>query len=432
MAERKNADPAAQREEPAAFSPRQMELLTWWTPWSPWRDRDAVICHGAVRSGKTFCMGLSFVSWAMAFGDGESFAICGKTRGGVERNLLSPLVPRLERLGFRCRLQRGRGLLEVSRRGRQNRFWLFGGRDEGAGALIQGVTLAGVLLDEAALMPRSFVEQAIARCSVEGSRLWFNCNPEHPGHWLYREWILGAKEKNALVLHFRMEDNPSLSPGMLERYRRLYTGPFYRRYVLGEWTAASGAVYPFFAPGEHIVEKLPEGLGEWFISCDYGTVNPCSMGLWGRKGDTWYRVAEYYHDSRRAGIQHTDEEYYSALERLAGGRAIRGVVVDPSAASFLACIRKKGRYRAIPAVNQVADGIRRVSQELRSGRLLIYAGCGDTIREFGLYRWAQGKERDQPVKENDHAMDDIRYFVSTVICREAESGVGARAVARRA
>ena len=179
-------------------------------------------------------------------------------------------------------------------------------------------------------------------------------------------------------------------------------------------------------------EKLPEGLGEWFISCDYGTVNPCSMGLWGRKGDTWYRVAEYYHDSRRAGIQHTDEEYYSALERLAGGRAIRGVVVDPSAASFLACIRKKGRYRAIPAVNQVADGIRRVSQELRSGRLLIYAGCGDTIREFGLYRWAQGKERDQPVKENDHAMDDIRYFVSTVICREAESGVGARAVARRA
>ena len=122
--------------------------------------------------------------------------------------------------------------------------------------------MAGVLLDEAALMPRSFVEQAIARCSVEGSRLWFNCNPEHPGHWLYREWILGAKEKNALVLHFRMEDNPYLSPGMLERYRRLYTGPFYRRYVLGEWTAASGAVYPFFAPGEHIVQKLPEGLGE--------------------------------------------------------------------------------------------------------------------------------------------------------------------------
>ena len=241
---------------PEAFSAKQMELLTWWTPWSPWRDRDAVICHGAVRSGKTFCMGLSFVSWAMAEKEGESFAICGKTRGGVERNLLVPLVPQLERLGFRCRLQRGRGLLEISRGGRKNRFWLFGGRDEGAGALIQGVTLAGVLLDEAALMPRSFVEQAVARCSVEGSRLWFNCNPEHPGHWLYREWILGAEKKNALVLHFRMEDNPSLSPGMLERYKRLYTGPFYRRYVLGEWAAASGAVYPFFNRSEEHTSEL--------------------------------------------------------------------------------------------------------------------------------------------------------------------------------
>ena len=230
----------------APFSKKQLEVLTWWDQGSPHRDRDAVICHGAVRSGKTFCMGLSFVSWAMSAFDGQSFAICGKTRGGVERNLLTPLLPQLERLGFRCRHQKSRGAVDVTRGNRRNRFWLFGGRDEGAGALIQGVTLAGVLLDEAALMPRSFVEQAVARCSVEGSRFWFNCNPEHPGHWFYREWILGAEEKNALVLHFRMEDNPSLSPEMLARYRKLYAGPFYRRYVLGEWTAPAGAVYPFF------------------------------------------------------------------------------------------------------------------------------------------------------------------------------------------
>ena len=412
------------------FSPRQMELLTWWTPWSPHRGRDGVVCHGAVRSGKTFCMGLSFAAWAMAAGSGRSYALCGKTRGGVERNLLGPLLPQLRRLGFGCRYQKSRGLLRLAKGGRENDFWLFGGRDEGAGALIQGVTLAGVLLDEVALMPRSFVEQAVARCSVEGSRLWFNCNPEHPGHWFYREWILGAAGKNALVLHFRMEDNPSLSPAMLERYRRLYSGPFYQRYVLGEWAAASGAVYPFFSRGEHIAGELPQGLGDWYISCDYGTVNPCSMGLWGRRGEVWYRVAEYYHDSRRAGVQHTDEEYYAALEALAGGRPIRGVVVDPSAASFLECIRRRGKYRAIPAVNQVADGIRRVSQELRAGRLMIGAGCADAIREFGQYRWAEGKA-DQPVKEHDHAMDDIRYFVSTVVCRERGGGFWVGSVERR-
>ena len=421
------------RNDLAAFSPKQLELLTWWTGWSPHRGKDAVICHGAVRSGKTFCMGLSFITWAMEGWDGQSFAICGKSRGGAERNLVDPLLPVLQRLGLSCRYQRGRGTLDVTWRGRRNRFWLFGGRDEGAAALIQGVTLAGVLLDEAALLPRSFVEQALARCSVEGSRFWFNCNPEHPGHWLYQEWILRAAEKNALVLHFRMEDNPTLSPAMLERYRRLYTGTFYRRYVLGEWTAAAGAVYPFFSLAEHTVPQPPEGLGDWYISCDYGTVNPCSMGLWGRRGAVWYRVAEYYHDSRRAGVQHTDEEYLAALEELAGGRPVRGVVVDPSAASFLECLRRRGRSRAIPAVNQVADGIRRVGGELRAGRLVICAGCRDAIREFGQYRWAQGKEKDQPVKEHDHAMDDIRYFVSTVACREDPGpGVWATSCPRRA
>ncbi len=414
----------------AAFSPRQMEVLTWWTRPSPHRGRDALICHGAVRSGKTFCMGLSFVAWAMEEFDGRSFAICGKTRGGVERNILTPLLPRLESLGFRCRHQRSRGVVDITRGNRRNRFWIFGGSDEGSAARIQGITLAGVLLDEAALMPRSFVEQALARCSVEGSRFWFNCNPEHPGHWFYREWILRAREKNALVLHFRMEDNPALSPAMLERYRNLYSGPFYERYVLGRWVAPQGAVYPFFREEEHVVRRLPEGLSDWYISCDYGTVNPCSMGLWGRKDGIWYRAAEYYHDSRREGVQRTDEEYCDALEALAGDRPIRGVVVDPSAASFLECIRRRGKYRAIPAVNQVADGIRRVSRELRAGRLLIGDSCADAIREFGQYCWAQGRDSDQPVKEHDHAMDDIRYFVSTVVCRE-EEGFWARSVSRR-
>lgn len=413
------------------LSAKQRLVLSWWCEASPYRDREAIICDGAVRSGKTFAMTLSFFCWAMSQFNGAGFALCGVSAAAVRRNVLDPVRPALEELGFQLRERWGVGYIEVRFRGRENRVYLFGGGDKASAGRIQGITLAGVMLDEVTLMKREFVEQAVARCSDRGARVWFSCNPEGPEHWFYKEWVLRAQERRALRVRFVMGDNPALSRETLERYERSFRGAFYRRFVLGEWAVTEGRVYDFFE--EDMAQNVPEGdFQEWRISCDYGTVNPCSMGLWGRKGDTWYRVAEYYHDSRRAGIQHTDEEYYSALERLAGGRAIRGVVVDPSAASFLACIRKKGRYRAIPAVNQVADGIRRVSQELRSGRLLIYAGCGDTIREFGLYRWAQGKERDQPVKENDHAMDDIRYFVSTVICREAESGVGARAVARRA
>ena len=219
------------------FSQKQRRVLTWWCRPGDW---EAIICDGAVRSGKTFSMGLSFFLWAMARFNGRQLGLCGKTITSLRRNLLAELVPYLRRLGFDCWERRSENLLTVRLGGHENRFLLFGGRDESSAALIQGSTLAGVLLDEAALMPRSFVEQAVARCSVAGSRLWFNCNPENPQHWFYREWILRARERRALYLHFTMEDNPALSPRIRARYRSAYSGVFYRRFVLGEWTAAQG------------------------------------------------------------------------------------------------------------------------------------------------------------------------------------------------
>ena len=169
------------------FSPKQRQVLTWWCDRSPWREREAIICDGAVRSGKTLCTGLSFFCWAMRRFNGESFGLCGKTVGSLRRNLIAGLLGLLGELGFRCEDRVSRNQIRVNFGGRENTFYLFGGKDEGSAALIQGVTLAGALLDEVALMPRSFVEQACARCSVEGSRLWFSCNPESPGHWFYRE-----------------------------------------------------------------------------------------------------------------------------------------------------------------------------------------------------------------------------------------------------
>lgn len=398
------------------FSKKQLAVLSWWCRGSPHYYKDAVICDGAVRSGKTFCAGLSFFLWSMAYFHGQAFGLCGKTARSLGRNLVEPLLPYLKGMGYAVVNRTGQGFLEVSYRGRSNRYYLFGGRDEGSAAHIQGVTLAGVLLDEAALMPRSFVEQALARCSVKGSRFWFTCNPQYPGHWFYREWIERHKEKNALYLRFTMRDNPGLSQEVIRRYETMYSGSFYQRFVLGQWTAVQGAVYPMFREDVHVTEHLPR-CARHVISCDYGTVNPASFGLWGEHEGIWYRIKEFYHDSRREGRQLTDEEYYLELERLAGELSVEAVVVDPSAASFLQCIRRHGQFAAIPARNDVADGIRRVSDALQSGKLRFYSGCRDCIREFGLYRWDIG-EKDAPVKENDHAMDDVRYFVGYALGAE--------------
>ncbi len=411
------------------FSPKQMKALCWWAPKSPYRTRQALICDGAVRSGKTLCMGVSFICWAFSSHMERSFALCGKTVRSVRRNLVTELLPVLRELGFHVEDRISENRLTVSRGGVSNRFYLFGGKDEASASLIQGVTLAGVLFDEVALMPRSFVEQALARCSVEGSKFWFNCNPEYPGHWFYREWIEKRKERNALYLHFTMEDNPYLSEETKARYKSLFSGVFYQRFIEGKWVAAQGLVYPF---AQELLCDAPQGEWEdWAVSCDYGTVNPTSFGLWGLQKGCWYRVDEYYFASRVTGEQRTDEEHYQALEQLCGERKVRRVVADPSAASFLETIRRHGRFAVVPAKNDVLSGIRQVGTALKEGRIRVCRSCADTVREFSLYRWADDLTRDAPVKENDHAMDDIRYFVSTLLMEDSGAEMAFCAVDRK-
>jgi len=409
------------------FSEKQKTVLSWWMPGSPYREKEVILCDGAVRSGKTLAMGLGFFLWAQCCFDGKNFGICGKTIGSLRRNVLTEVLPRLERLGGSWKESRTDNLLTVRLLGHENRFYIFGGKDESSASLIQGITFAGVLLDEAALMPRSFVEQACARCSVEGSRLWFNCNPAGPGHWLYREWIQEGEQRNCLRLRFTMEDNPSLTEKIRNRYRKLYTGTFYRRYILGEWVQAEGRVYDFFT--EEMVGKVPEFCDKWYISCDYGTVNPTSMGLWGRKAGVWYRVKEFYFDSRQQKHQMTDEEYASALEKLAGERTITAVIVDPSAASFMEVLRRRG-WRVQKAKNEVLSGIRLTSDCLKERRIVICDGCQDCLREIEEYVWDLDSPVERVRKEHDHAMDDMRYFVSTVL-GETGGGFAACAVERR-
>lgn len=402
-------------------------MLTWWTPRSPHHGRDAIVCDGAVRSGKTLCMGLSFFLWATCCFRECRFGLCGKSVASLRRNLLSELLPKLQELGLQCSEQRSENRLRVRMGERYNDFYIFGGHDASSCTRIQGITFAGVLLDEVALMPRSFVEQACARCSVTGSRLWFNCNPEGPTHWFYTEWIRNAAQRNCLYLHFTMDDNPALAENIRRRYERLYTGVFYQRFVLGQWVAAQGRVYDFFTPD--MAREVPQGdFAKWYISCDYGTVNPASFGLWGLQNGVWYRVKEFYFDSKRERRQMTDEEYADRLTALSGGRTITAVVVDPSAASFMEVLRRRG-LPVRKARNDVLSGIRRTSDLLKAGKLVICTPCADCLREMQEYVWEERAGNDTVKKCNDHAMDDMRYFVSTVL-GSPDAGFAACSAAR--
>ncbi len=395
------------------FSEKQKLILTWWAQ-KKYANFNSIICDGSIRCGKTVCLSLSFVFWASFNFNNQVFAICAKTIEAVKRNIIFQLTSHLESLGFCCRANMSKNYMDISFNGTINRFYFFGGNDEKSASLIQGITLAGVFLDEVVLMPRSFVEQALARCSFLKSKYFFNCNPENPFHWFYTEWIEKAKEKNALYLKLTMKDNPFLSNEMIKRYEKLYTGSFYKRFVQGIWAPVNGQVYPMFNKEKHVVSSLPEKFEKFIVSCDYGTVNPSSFGLWGKHNKTWFRIKEYYNNSKLNGIRLTDEEQYEKLKELIGRTKVEAVVVDPSAASFIECIKKHNNFKVFKASNDVLKGINLVSSLLNKGLIKFHESCKDTIREFHLYQWSENKNFDSVKKENDHAMDDIRYFCSFV------------------
>jgi len=398
------------------FSEKQREIFRF-----PYTHYEALICDGAVRSGKTSVMSLSFLLWAMGRFDRCAFAICGKSVGSVERNIITPLlgVQYLQQ-NFAIRYNRGGHVLIVRRGVRENRFYLFGGKDESSYALIQGVTLAGVLLDEVALMPQSFVEQALARCSVDGAKFWFNCNPENPMHWFRQEWILQPDKHNALHLHFMMTDNPSLSEETRQRYERTYSGVFYQRYVLGKWVAAEGVIYSMFSETENTYrpDQRPKAMA-WLstrtIAVDYGTTNPTRFLDIYDDGETVRVDREYDWDSRKEHAQKTDREYADDLLAFMGPQPCT-VIVDPSAASFIAELGRRGVY-VVKADNDVPDGIRKTAGLIGRRIIQICETCSRLIDEMGTYVWdekASQRGEEKPVKQNDHSADALRYYVNSL------------------
>ena len=412
------------------FSLKQRRLINWWRPGSGVEGCRIVLADGAIRSGKTVAMILSFLQWSLTcFRDGN-FILAGVTAGALKRNVLIPLLGMLEVFAIPYEWKRGEARLVIG----SNSYYLFGADKENAQDKLQGMTAAGAYADEAALFPRSFIDQMIGRCSVEGSRIFLNCNPGGAYHYLKTDFIDRAEEIGLFRLHFTMDDNLTLSPEIRQSYARSFGGVFYRQFILGEWVSAEGAVYPmwddrentFLLEEENREDRRLEDLRR-FCAVDYGTANPCVFLDVRDDGRTFWIMNEYYWDSAVRRRQKTDSEYAADLaEFLEGDRNVQ-VIVDPSAASFKAELRNRG-FRVLDAKNQVREGISTTAVCI--GSRLVRAErnrCPVLLREIHSYLWdekARLRGEERPVKDHDHAVDALRYLCHTRATR-FRTGLGA-------
>ncbi|WP_103110802.1 PBSX family phage terminase large subunit [Brevibacillus reuszeri] len=402
------------------FSQKQKKLLMWWTDNSPYRDFDMVIAEGAIRSGKTIAMIDSFITWSLAKHKHQNFILAGKSMGALKRNVLEPMFQILTAKGIDYHYHRSENPHVIIG---TNTYYLFGANNEASQDTLQGLTAAGAYLDEVALFPHSFVVQAIGRCSAEtdgnGAKIFFNCNPAGPYHWFKTDYIDKAHEKKILLLHFTMDDNLSLSEKVKERFRRMFSGVFFKRNILGLWVMAEGVVYDMFDEDVHVVDDLPASFDRLFVGGDYGINNPTAFLLCGQKGKDFFAIREYYFDSKKVGKQKTVGQLAEDFLTFRGDDLPEVVFLDPSAAALILELKQKGVTNIKGADNSVIDGIQLVQNLLTSngGRLFVHRSCVNLIREFFSYLWdhkAQARGEDEVIKENDHALDALRYALFTI------------------
>ncbi len=368
------------------------------------------VLHGSVRSGKTWISLILWCVWIRNMPTDKSYIMTAKTLSTLKRNCLDILEMLAGKKNFSYSISKKEAWLY----GRK--IYLEGASDASSESKIRGMTLMGAYCDELTLINEEFFTMLLSRLSEPDAKLFATTNPDSPSHWFKVKYIDRRDKLDFLLAEFLIDDNTFLDSKYVEELKKEYTGIFYKRYILGEWCGAEGLVYPMFDAKEHTTEKIPEPVGafEYYISIDYGTINPCSMGLWRIDSERAVRLCEVYYDSRQRKKQLTDEEYYAMLLCLAEGYDIRSVVIDPSAASFIETIRRHGTFSVHRANNSVLDGIRVTGTLIKNNKLLISSSCRDTIREFGLYSWDEQAGEDKVIKEFDHAMDDIRYFCNTI------------------
>lgn len=400
------------------LSMRQKKVLCWWHKNSPYASYNGIIADGAIRSGKTVSMAFSYVLWAMSSYNRMNFALCGKTIASLRRNVLGTLKNQLRARGYTAKERRNENLLIVTKGEIVNMFYIFGGKDESSQDLIQGITLAGVLFDEVALMPESFVNQATARCSVSGSKFWFNCNPSSVTHWFYTGWVLKCRERKLLYLHFAMEDNLTLSEETLERYRSQYTGVFYKRYILGMWCVAEGLIYLQFAENEerYLIsrEKVPK-LSYIEIGADVG----------GNKSNHAYVASGYPADRSTQYVLKawsykatgkTVTEYRERLVEFADQVKeeygfVDTIWVDNAEAAIVNELDSHTEYNIRGCIKEeIIDRIRCTDLLLSQDRIkLVAEECEDLCQGFRTAVWDEDHE-DRPLDDGTYDRDVIDAY----------------------
>ena len=393
---------------------------------SPYYDYDMIICEGSIRSGKTVAMIDSFITWSLDNFCNENFILAGKSMGALKRNVIEPFRQILTAKGIGHNYVRSENpRIEIG----GNTYYLFGANNEASQDVLQGLTAAGALLDEAALMPRSFVEQAIGRCSVEGSKVWMNCNPQGPYHYLKTDYIDKSKEKMILHLHFILEDNLTLSQKIIDRFKRMFTGVFYQRNILGLWVLAEGIIYDMFDKEKHLIKseeeqrKILNQINRFYVANDYGTGTVFVLGLFGITGDKkTYLIKSFYYDAKKVGKQKADIEYADDLKKFIKGYKVSRIIIPDDALSFI----RECRNQKIGSIKKfyrdpgtVLDGIRLQANMLSTNNYKIFDNPSNRpiIDEYYSYVWdekAQERGEDKPIKKNDHGKDMERYFHLTV------------------
>lgn len=413
------------------FSKKALQLLTCWQDGSPYKDARFIVADGAVRASKTITMITSFLQWSQQY-ENKNFALIGKTIATLERNVIDNFL----KIANYYYLQPSRSdspypHIKVG----TNTYYLFEANNKASQDKIQGVTLQGSLLDEAALFPPEVINQVLARHSETGAKIWMNCNPESPYHPVKTQIIdkFKGNKKKIFYKTFYLDDNLTLSDDTKQELKDSFSGVFYDRNILGKWILAEGRIYDMFNKNIHVVKTEPRHYSKYYVAVDYGTQNAFVLLLFGQFQNTWYLVDEYYYSGRDEKVQKTPEEYVNeyinfihrnklAQQQLNPNATIdvTQVIYDPSATYFKVAMQKKGFNNLKGANNDVEAGIQSVCSQLKINKILINSSCINTIEEFETYSWdikAGERGEDVPMKVNDHCMDAFRYFVHTAITK---------------
>lgn len=397
------------------FSRKQKQVLGWWCPASPVKDYNGVIADGSIRSGKTLCMSLGFVMWAMSCFDGQNFAVCGKTIGSLRRNVLFWLRLMLRSRGYNVQDRRADNCVVVRHGEVINYFYCFGGKDERSQDLIQGITLAGALFDEVALMPESFVNQATARCSVKGSKWWFNCNPEGPQHWFYKNWITKCRSKKLLYLHFTMEDNLSLDPEIRARYEAQWDGVFYDRFILGLWVVAQGAVYRVFTERKNRYYTDHPDFDFIQVGVDFGGNKSahtfCAAGIKRDYSKLTVLMAERH---KATGL--TPDDLYTLLEHFLArveekyGK-VYTIYADSAEQTLINGIRARISTPVRNSIkNPIIDRIRGTTSLMAAGRFFMTHDCASLEAAFETAVYDDKKLDDERLDDGSSDIDSLDAF----------------------